>query len=243
MREHFKQHAVVHLSWTIGALVAIVILLATLRLGSDDSVKDILNFSVALASLVLAVVAIVQALVSGGALTDAVSNVNSALVGIQRPAAQLEDAATVIRRYSENIGLHATDLKEMMGNYALPAVEGSTVNLGRTYSAEEVLPNLNESARLAFYVVLRSFETGKPVSFESIGDEAHPMWSYGFVIALISLSLIGSESRIDGFAITDLGPFAWLPERRGELTVSVHADGSAFLLSMIAAVERHYRDS
>lgn len=217
--EHLQKHGVVHLWWTIGVLIAVVLGLLSMKLGTDDSIKDVLNFALALASLMLAMVAIVQALIAGGDLSRTMSGVTAAVAEIRQPAQQLAEAAFVIGNYSENIGLHALEIRE--GTSRLLArtetVPESSVSDNPSYSAAEMLPQLSPMAALALYLCLRSFETGRPIPSYAFKEMPTTFWVWGYINALSNLSLIGIERDEQHAFVRDLGPFAWVANYRSQL--------------------------
>jgi len=240
--EHFDRHGVVHLWWTIGVLVCVVIALLSMKLGTENSIKDVLNFALALASLLLALVAIIQALISGGEFNRALGGVATAVAEIRHPAQQLAEAAFVIGRYSENIGTHASEIRERTTRLLAQSelVPESSVKSERSYSAEDVLPLLSPMACLALFLCLRSYESGRPVPSTALKDSNSTYWVWGYINALSNLSLIGIVRDGDYAYVRDLGPFSWVGERRQQIqgTASLLADESP--LKFFSEIEEHF---
>jgi hypothetical protein len=67
----------VHMGWTIGVLVAVIIGLLSKDLGTVTGIKDILSFALSFASLILALIAIFQSILSSGSFDRLMSSLGS----------------------------------------------------------------------------------------------------------------------------------------------------------------------
>jgi len=166
--EQFKAHATVHFCWTIAVLTAIIIGILSAKPGTNDSIKDILTFEVSLASLVLALVAIVQALVSSGALSSVVGTIQSALEKIDQPAKDVSAAAELLATYSERIDVRAEEIGRRLSSVnAEQAIQISATDSGpKTKDRNDLLSRTTRGGRVAYYACVRSFETKKNGRFQ-----------------------------------------------------------------------------
>lgn len=240
---HWRRHGRVHLGWTIAVLAGLVIGLASLKLGTDDSVKDILNFAVALASLVLALLAIIQALLAGGELTSAVNAVEDSVAGLREPTSQLTAAAAIISGHSEHIGLSASSIQNITEQLlAQRSAPESSVSSTPAFSANDIIPRLTASGAFALYVCLRSFETQKPIPSQMAELDGVNGWLWGYINALANLSLIGISRPAGQAVITDLGPFSWLGEHRQQLRAMQASLSSSTPTEMLRQVDELFGD-
>lgn len=242
-RSNIKEHGTVHLVWIILILVAALIAVLSVKLGTNSELKDILNFAVASASLVLAIIAIVQALLSGVTLSEAVSQIRNSLSEINQPAAQIAKAASAITNYSEKIDDHATtinDSAKVILDRIVMRGPDSVATDDPTYEENDVLANISESGKLALYIVLKSFESKTPVEASMIKGASFEDWIYGYIMALSSLSLIGSKQQDNNITVTDLGKFSWIQNSREKLKEFDSQDVTEYLAPALADIDKHY---
>lgn len=243
---HMRSHGVVHLVWLVVILVGIIIGLSSVKLGTDSSVKDILNFAVALSSLLLALVAIVQAVVSSGSMSDTIGEVHRAVASISDPAEKLNQAANVIATHSQNVDDSSKKISavlDKMHQDEVHHVRPFTEARKETFSAE-MLIDASMLTLVSLYVVLNSYERKMPYRnfVPDLGDRARTdevsNFVGGFVNALIDGFVVGSKSIDGAYAITDLGELSWLAQNRTGLLILQSKFGTQeSLTSVISAID------
>jgi hypothetical protein len=92
-----------HLYWTIGVLVAIIVGLVVIRWSIYPNFVDRVNFSASLASLILAVLAIVYAFISNQSFNDAVARLEGASRAATDNNARLEASLELVKKMSGRI--------------------------------------------------------------------------------------------------------------------------------------------
>ncbi|HEY6331178.1 MAG TPA: hypothetical protein VI756_17760 [Blastocatellia bacterium] len=99
MTKNFKIHAF----WIIGDLVAIIIYLLVKRFGDNGNVVTYVSFASTMASLILAVVAILYAFISNASLSQNITAINNAASDVSAQAKQLSEASTELTGKIEGI--------------------------------------------------------------------------------------------------------------------------------------------
>lgn len=240
---HIRQYGVIHLLWLVFILASIIIALASVKLGTDGSVKDILNFAVALSSLLLALVAIVQAIVSNGAMGDTIAEVHRAVASVSSPAERIENAARILEEHSTRVQDSSSEIRAsivalrdggLKAEQAASSVQKDTFN-------PSMLVGVPAATKLGYYIFLRSFETKIPyrdlIPVENPDSEEINFYIRGMMSCLSAGGVIGTEERDDKLVVNDLGEIAWLIEKRADLLVASDADIQPALMRMTAQVE------
>lgn len=240
---HMKRHGVVHLVWLVVILVGILICLLSVKLGTDNSVKDILNFAVALSSMLLALVAIVQAIVASGSMGDTIAEVHRAVSSISVPASRIENAAKLLEEHSTRVQVSSSQINDSIVALRETGFGGdkSATKARQDNFTPDIMQGAAPATKLTLYVVLRSYEEKLPYSdcIPSEDDETDSLEYYirGIVVALTIGGVVGSRVEDDKRIIDDLGDLAWLKEHRSGLFTVPEPEQQHVLTSLLAKVD------
>jgi hypothetical protein len=218
MKEHFKVHGTIHLFWTIGILTAIIIALLSGKFAANDNVKDMLSFAVALASLLLALIAIIQALLTSSTLGDTFSSINRALNNIREPASEIIEAAKLLNARSENIETQAVEIGRRLAE-TLSEQDAPPIPPMHTEGPfpEGLLTSMPAGGRLALYVAAKANEKNRSFKVRDIfSDSRMAFFVVGFLMALDVYSILpGAREKIQ-----NLGRMPWLSKHFSKLKAS-----------------------
>ena len=116
MEYHSYRVKIIHLSWVIGVLLLIIIAMLSSNIGARNDLKDILSFAVSFASLILALVAIGQALLSSSAS-------NSTLLAVTEASNRLDQSSRDISSLTQSL---PKTLDQVKGDIARPVSDLSS---------------------------------------------------------------------------------------------------------------------
>ncbi|MEH3061483.1 MAG: hypothetical protein PGN33_01470 [Methylobacterium radiotolerans] len=216
----WNNHIFVHLGWIIALLIISIIGLLSSQLGTNNNVKDILNFAVSLTSLFLAAFAIVQSLLAGTALPDAVSEVRRAIAEVKIPADRLSAAADIIENHAGKMSQQAENIGDIANQFASrqllfnsSASEDKEVGFDISKEALEAAPSV---FLLGLHLMLKSYETKSIYVDHSItSSNQDTMNIVGCISALLALGIIDTDySGPSEFYVSDIGKFSWLLTER-----------------------------
>jgi|SRR5579862_6889642 len=219
--DHFRKHGTVHLCWAIGVLTVIIIVLLSGRLRTNDSVKDILTFAVSLTSLVLALIAIIQALVSSGSLSEISASIRSAIDKIYEPASEISEAARLLNSYSERIEARTESLEKRLTTID----QQETIKIAPGAKADDLSKlqkNGTQGVFASCYACLRSIETGKAFNpLEAFSGVTTRRYIQGCIATFRATEAMTIQKEADAFQITDLKDFKWLSTERHTFVAAV----------------------
>ncbi len=161
----------------------------------------------------VALVAIIQAIVSSGSLAQISGSIFSALGQIKEPVKEISSAAALLNSYSERIDARTAQIERHLTN--INAQEGpQAVADGRKKDKlDELFQRTTKGATAGYYACLRSFETGK--AFDPIlafPGSATQRYVQGVVAGLKSTNIMSIEKVGNGFRVTDLKDMKFLAE-------------------------------
>jgi hypothetical protein len=204
----------VHVAYIVGILLAIIVILVTVKWGSIPNLEQLLSFALTLASLLLAVLAIGYAIYSGGSL-------NNALAGLRGAADSLEGVAASIGTAAEKLVTRSEELPQLLGGMSRQVEE--THSLVRTISEKAVTqvevpaastrPTDGEkfAKRGAFlglvglYAALRSYETKTAFAHSKIAEKAPLIkgsYTTGYLIASSVAGYLEAHLHQDVWTVT-----------------------------------------
>jgi hypothetical protein len=235
--DHFRKHGVVHLCWAIGVLTAIIIVLLSGRLGTNNSVKDILAFAVSLTSLVLALIAIIQALVSSGSLSEISTSIRSSIDRINEPVTEISEAARLLNSYSERIDARTQSLEKRLTTIdqqeTIKIVPGSQAD-----DKSRFLKTATRGVYAAVYACLRSFETGKAINpLDAFSGTTTQRYIQGCLATFRATELMVIKKVDNAFQVTSLKSFDWLSKDRKSFMDAVKEEYKKEIDGYLVALE------
>lgn len=251
LKQHWRVHAIVHLTWIILILAALLIGLLSARLSDVDGLKDILNFALALSSLTLAALAIVQAIVSQGSQSDTLSEVHRAISSVSGPADKIAYAAELITSYSQHIGVHAQAIQSTMGDLnGILASRGSPYPGKATEAFSAAMVGHSSMITKAFlYALLQSYNHRISYSHIVPTVELDGVTSIEYPLrAMFSLALDGGSIGVirgdlhdqwQAITVSELGLFAWLQNSETEVSTISGEDMQRLLQLAIVEIDKN----
>ena len=170
-----------HVSWIIGLLVALLVLVGTVRMPTAPRLTDLINFAATVSSLILAVYAIFQAALAS---SEGARSASEARALNARTSAMLES----ITQSLPEIRMTVHDIKEKVssGTYAQSAAaQDQRINVARGTDADAdvVIENSTPAGLLALQIAVLTFRSKKALPFDIV--EAKMMWhSFGVISGL-----------------------------------------------------------
>jgi methyl-accepting chemotaxis protein len=159
-----------HFYYIIGILVALLMGSLTVHWYDIKDLAQLLSFGLALSSLTLAVLAIIQVIVLGSSLAGIVGSIRGSVDQVQSAAAQIGRASDQLLAHAEGIppALDAMSArleetqKEMQGYFASGAQSFSGSSQNTAQGTPEVWQRTTRGGSLAYYLCGRAFEQRKP---------------------------------------------------------------------------------
>ncbi len=185
--------------WTVAVLLAIIAALL-LRLPNGSAVGEYISFSASIASLVLAVVAIGQALVANQGFSETVGTLRSSSDELRSAATNIaETSATLNQRCEDIIGQVAkvpaavealgAKLDEQVASAVKPEVPVRGLGDDVTY---DIINNMPMGGQLSLYVLAKSFVSGKAFDTSDVfSKDTHYLWTgvlLGFIFSVMGMN-------------------------------------------------------
>ena len=195
-------------------------------------------------TLVLALVAIIQALVSSAGLSEAFGSVLSAAEELKNPAREILEAAKLLSVRSQTIETHASELGRLaaaLTNKEEDITAASQQKPRQGPIEPSFLKRLSKGGKIALYVASKANETDRPfVSYEIFQDKRMAFFVTGFLGALDALGIISLVTNKDGGdKVESLGQLSWLPQHTYELT-AFKSDKRGFVTGQIKFVDNYF---
>lgn len=214
-----SKFVILNLCWSIGCLTAIIIAITSAKFAKSPEMVNIISVALSLVSLIMAIIAIFQTLISSGALSNSIFEINSAASNILSSRKDLVEFSESINRKFDKI----VDMPDKLEGVRYQLDElNSKSKLSPTpeiapaepptpsddFDTEAAYKRTTRGTVVALYAAMRAKNSG--VKFEcSEIFEAKLGGYYDGVIAGLKLSGIATITQ-DGtkFVIHDLGPFS-----------------------------------
>jgi hypothetical protein len=214
-----------HYRYWIGIVLALFIGALTVKWYDIKDLANLLSFGLALSSLILAVIAIVQALISGSSLSSIIGSIGSSVD-------QVKSAATQIDKASEQLLAHAAGIPPALGAMSarfeqtqeimqklLSSDAQSSLEVDRHKIKEgegqskisntrEIWERTTVGGSIAYYICNRGFETKKsfvipevlPTMTAFLGPYVN-----GFVAGIRASGMMDIDSKDNKFTVKGLG--------------------------------------
>lgn len=186
-------NAKTHMGWTIALLAAALIGSLSVSWATLEQIPNIISIALGLSSLVLAMVAIMQAVSGGSNLQRSLGKIESAAEKALSATDSVKRAADDLTERSNQIDKIFPSIKELGSKIdsiqesvtpAITADSGSTPNNQEDNDVDKMLNKGTIGTNVALYMALKSLETGK--SFES----AEVINDSPFVAGLVNGTLV-----------------------------------------------------
>jgi hypothetical protein len=217
---HFRRHGAVHATWVISILIAVIAALL-LILPNGNSVGNYIAFAASIASLVLAVVAIAQSLVSNqglsetlGSLRTAAHTLSDASLNVETASAALDSKIELVvgqvARVPEAVeALSAKfDARQALTSAAESDISEVEEQQGQSATRQKV-SGLKLGTQVSVYAIAKSLKENvafNPAKLE-LDEKLKPWRSIlaGAIIVLHDLKPFGME--IESFKVDNFGYF------------------------------------
>ncbi|HEX8309040.1 MAG TPA: hypothetical protein VF645_11560 [Allosphingosinicella sp.] len=224
LRQHLRNHGVVHSLWTIAVLLLII---AALILATPDgkSVGEYIAFATSIASLVLAVVAIGHALVANQSFSETVGSLKSSAEDVKNAASNVCEVSNVLSKQSDRLLEEVVSLPpavralsdkleaSLLRPSAPASGEAHELPLGPSSDQDVYHAKMAAGVRASLYLIVRSFATGKPIDTNQIfPNDLWRHWTDGVLHAAVTfqpygaLLVAGDSSDVKVLGIGSLDP-------------------------------------
>lgn len=165
--------AIINLRWACGCLAACLIGTLSFRWAQSPQIVNIISVALSLASLVLAVIAIMQALVSNDGMIRSLSDISNAASNILSVSKDLSSATYIFSSHVDRIGSMPNQLNaindqvneirnRMDTNRSVDAKISPTREENSPIISDDYSPTkLTYGIALTIYMLLLSYRTGK----------------------------------------------------------------------------------
>ena len=220
----------VHAWYLSGILAFLLVCALAVDWGSIAELATILSFAVGLASLILALIAIIQALTSTSDVRNSLAAVRTAADNISQSTAGLASSVLLIERAADAVQASATtaigavaDIADVKGELIASSEAGrnaiaalrvdlqskqslsSSPNPGATPAAASEFSSMSMGGAAALYAAIRSFETSKPFVLSDVLPEEKSLgFEEGYLYALKNIGLIAFSEQGGAMSVSDL---------------------------------------
>jgi hypothetical protein len=232
MNEENEKKWNIHTLYIIGILVSIIILLVTQNFGSNKNLVNYVSFAATLSSLILAVLAIIQAMISQTSFGNTFEKINNASDELSVKSALLDNAADKIlqgmksmeqkmKKIHSDVGVvkkQQESISNQKPNTAKPVLDNGTgrlsdgVNdnmLDKKKLFDYFLSNASPAGLLVLYAIKISKEKAAQFNLKTMTDVIISVdydYAYGFLVATSSWGIISFEIKdnvVNVFRIND----------------------------------------
>lgn len=222
MEERLKIHAL----YVFGILTTVIIALTTSKWGDNPKLVEYVNFFATLASLVLAILAIVYAYFSNFAVFQSIGEIKSASGAISTTARDVSDAAAelkdrieMIPKKIDSINVRFDEIKSLMRvpqtNTPLDATDQKKKPLDLADSIANFFERISVTGFASVYCFYLAYENKKTVDLADAFNEFDRDYAWGIMMALDALEVISVSHSEGGWSVTEMPP-QWI----GPLTTS-----------------------
>jgi hypothetical protein len=201
----------IHLRYAIGILTALLIGSLSVQWNHVSGLADIVSFGLSFASLILALIAIFQALNSSTSFTTVVSSLERSASDIRESASAIQSTADQVISTTESHTSVLSDVRETLIN-KLTTVETNDKQSDRLSDRPTLSKGITKNTfggHLSTYIVARAATSSKPVTGNLIFTAKNRLFGNyfeGYAAAALFLNLIkGHVDEKGRYLITDLG--------------------------------------
>jgi hypothetical protein len=213
----------IHLRYAVGILLFLLTCSLAVNWSKIAGLSDIISLALSFASLVLAIIAIFQALFSGSNLTSSLAKIEEASSNIVKGSQSLLEKADA---FPSGIAPLEAKMVEVAGLVSALNVQQKTeskVGRQKLEASKDIVPFATAGGNLALYMAVKAAGTGRLFRAEDIISDVPVVSSYcnGFIAALHSTGFSDMsmrDSRFEIRSVDDLKPeqIAEKAEKRGE---------------------------
>lgn len=190
----------VNKNWIISVLLGIIVAILSIKIGTSDPIKDILNTGLALVSVVLAVVAIFQTIVSGYGLNQIKADINAKVSELREPAQKIVDAAAILGAQSEKIDSRAGAMQDIFTTLTQTVPTGP-----RQGDILKDIMTTTTGGWITLYICKKAIERDVHVNFKEIIGLPYDKYCNGYLSALIATKFVEGSYVKDTFDIANIG--------------------------------------
>lgn len=207
-----------NLLWIIGCLLACLIISISTGWAKVPELVNIISVALSLSSLLLAIIAIVQSLISNDGLSNSVSDIGRAANNVLSTSSDLDKTMTLFNSRVEqfyNMPKTLEDVKSTLNEMNLKnnpepsSIKKQKHQITQTIDdIEDIYKNGTKGGTMVLYAILKSFETGKRFEYTDIIDGEIGMYGDGYLAALRSSGILKCHRENEKFIIDDISPFS-----------------------------------
>lgn len=199
-----KEINALHYKYIIFILCIIIISLIVVRYTADTSLNNYVSFAATIASLILAVLAIIQGFFSSSAFTDSISNLKNTTNDIAEKSEQLNNIMNEFDNKFKDIPSQLEGLNKSYFQLSETSKLASTSDTGVAISSmiseqniENIFSNSSWLGRLSLLCITLSQEKNLPLDLKKVFIELGSIDDYieGYLNALSALELFNYESK------------------------------------------------
>ncbi len=215
LRGHrMSDKARIHFLYTIGILIAIIVVLTTVKWAGIPNLLGYITFALTVSSLLLAVLAIGYAFISNNSLSQYLGQFSGVAAEISKSAAEVFSTTQILDKKIEAIPLILKDVGERVERTESllqeisrkePSGEPPPRSLDLDALARRFLETTSISADLFLYALLLSFQRATPFKLSDLISTVRSLdrqYSYGFLVATSAAGLIQYEFKKDILTVT-----------------------------------------
>ncbi len=200
-----KKKELLHRNYWVGILSAIIICLLTMRYTADTELKEYVSFAATLASLILAILAILQAMYSNSAMTNTIGSLKDSSTSIQSNNAELTGIIKELRTKISNLPVEVSDsvnqALEKQGFTPSPETAAEqpkyTEKINTKYF-ENYVKLGSYNSLLLLHAIRLSIHKKRPFNLSEILPEEHKAVNLenmsGFLISHLAAGFVGFEN-------------------------------------------------
>jgi hypothetical protein len=232
----------IHAAYAIGILAFLLVCSLAIEWQSVSDLPEIIAFALSFASLILAVLAIVQSLNSGSALAGILTTIQNAASEIRQSASQVTEKAASVVSATETHTTELSGIRETLANQIPKVAEGAKRrdDSSQIPSVDEITKDNTNGGDVALYLAARLCQNGRSASgLDVLPDDAEfAAYVTGYIAALITSGLIDGNIRKGAFQINSIGTdIHSLADRiRSEMLAS----GNEYLISLLDKIDKFF---
>jgi len=210
----------IHFFYIISILLIIIIILSTLKLSSNSDVIKYISFASTIASLILALLAIVYAYFSNSTFSKNITLINDVSNELKQNTENLTTISEVIEKDIKNLpkaidgmGKKVENIPNLIKELTLkePIKDKKKSSDSELHISPELINEFNEyssfSGLLCLYAVKIAFEKKVPFNFIDFSEKTNYVskeYAHGYLMATSSIGIFDYNESKDIWNITEL---------------------------------------
>jgi hypothetical protein len=197
-----EKHVKANLIWLICLLVAIIVITASIRIPTPTRFTELVSFAATISSLILAIFAIFQGLLSSSESEKAKKDAAVFNAQTSQMLASIDRQMPELRGAIQRVGETVVSGTQFVGR---ESGESKGVDPGK---AVPLITQASPAGLLALEAGLLAFKKGRPFKVLSIGDQSLAWYIYGFYGGIASANWMSFSLDEDSvsFVISSMDP-------------------------------------